>query len=401
MTFNWWNRMRIESREILEKAILGKGSPLFLSKNVTDIGKYLNKKGFDVEEGEIKEYIAEQRSNRVIRKNNSERKISEVSRPVILPPNFMEWMHIDLCYLSKNRSYGRSSTRYVMVLTCGLSLYVYYEPCSSTKGQSVIQAFQGIFDRSSWLPEKAKKIFGDKGVEWENHAVKNYLKSKGIRFYAIEPRRGVEGERRGRGDVYAEISIRELRQYLEKWALDVGNDVPFRERLLEIEKAVNLKPRSSLGGISSTAALTYNPVEIRNIKANNRFKKRKSLKKNLAKPAKLPLFSIVKVRSFQKKELFRKEAYGTLSKNYYCVINVVNYDTVDYHEIASVFDLKVISESKFSHAELQYFPGLSVPKARYLNVLHNSEVVKRDDMYVYLKPEHCDEIFYASKDVLN
>ena len=66
--------MRIESREILERAILGKGSPLFLSKNVTEIGKYLNKKGFNVEDGEIKEYLAEQRSNRVIIKNNSEKK---------------------------------------------------------------------------------------------------------------------------------------------------------------------------------------------------------------------------------------------------------------------------------------------------------------------------------------
>ena len=98
---------------------------------------------------------------------------------------------------------------------------------------------------------------------------------------------------------------------------------------------------------------------------------------------------------------FVRKHFFCLSEVYYCVINVVNYDTVDYHEISSVFDLKVISESKFSHAELQYFPGLSLPKARYLNVLHNSEVVKRDDMYVYLKPEHCDEIFYASKDVLN
>ena len=109
----------------------------------------------------------------------------------------------------------------------------------------------------------------------------------------------------------------------------------------------------------------------------------------------------MKVRSFQKKELFRKEAYGTLSKNYYCVIDVVNHDTVDYHELGSVFDLKAVSNSKFSHAELQFYSGLSVPKARYLNVLHNSEIVKRDDMYVYLKPENCNETFYASKDILN
>ena len=33
--------MRIESREVLKRAISGKGSPLFLSKNANDIRGYL------------------------------------------------------------------------------------------------------------------------------------------------------------------------------------------------------------------------------------------------------------------------------------------------------------------------------------------------------------------------
>ena len=390
--------MRIESREILKRAISGRGSPLFLSKNSEEISRYLKKKGFDIEINEIKEYLAEQKSSSVIIKNNSEKRISEVSRPYILPPNFFEWMNVDLCVMSKNRGYGRGSTRYVMVLVCGLSLYTYYAPCYSTKSEAVIKSFSSIFNRSDNVPEKTKKIFGDKGVEWTANLVKSYLLQNGIKFCAIKPKRL---ERKGRGNVFCEVSIRLLRAYIERYQLDVGNDVTFAKKLLEIEDTVNSKARSSLNGLSSKEALTYDPKDIRNIKASNRFRRRKSLRNNMVNPAKFPLFTIVKVRKFMKKETFEKESYSTLSTNYYCVIDVENYSFVNYHLLGSVFDLSPVSNSRFSYDELHSFSELSVAKARYLNVLHSSEVVKRDDVYIYLKPENCNETFYATKDALN
>lgn len=391
--------MRIESREVLKRAINGKGSPVFLSKNASDISEYLNRKGFDIKIDEIKEYLAEQKSGSVIIKNvsHSERKISEVSRPYILPPSFFEWINVDLAVLSRNRGYGRGSTRYVMCLVCGLSLYCYYAPCRGKDSQSIIRCFESVFTRSEYLPERAKKLFSDKGTEWVAGAVKDYLLSKGIRSYALKPSRL---ERKGRGNVFCENNLRLMRAYLQRYQLDVGNDVPFAKKLLEIEEAVNSKARSSLSGLSAKEALTYDPLDIRNIKAGNRFRRRKSLRKNVIKPAKLPLFSVVKVRRYGKKEIFEKESYGTLSRNYYCVIDVVNYDTVHYHLLASVFDLSKVSDSRFSYAELQCFEELSIAKARYLNVLYNSEVVSRDDTYVYLKPDYCKETFYATKTAL-
>ena len=73
---------------------------------------------------------------------------------------------------------------------------------------------------------------------------------------------------------------------------------------------------------------------------------------------------------------------------------------MDYHLLASVFNLKKVSDSKFSYAELKFYPEMTVPKARYYNVLNNSEIVKRDNNYVYMKPDYCDETFYAAKDAL-
>ena len=73
---------------------------------------------------------------------------------------------------------------------------------------------------------------------------------------------------------------------------------------------------------------------------------------------------------------------------------------VYYHLLGSVFDLSPVSDSKFSYAELQFYEELSIAKARYLNVLHNSEVVSRDNVYIYLKPDYCKETFYATKNAL-
>ena len=390
--------MRIETRKILKRVVSAKDSPLFLSKNAYEIGKYVKRKGFDVEQSEIEEYLAEQSSADIVIKNHSEKKISEVSRPVVLPPNYFEWINVDLCYMSKNRGYGRSSSRYVLILVCPLSLYTYYAPCYGTRSSYVIKSFQSIFDRSPFVPERSKKVWGDLGIEWRSAEITQFFRKNGLKFYGVSPKRL---ERRGRGNVYAEQGLRVMRYYLQSYIKDVGNDVPFAQKLLEIETAVNSKPRTVLNGMSSKDALNEDPLHIRNIKASNRFRRRKSLRKNVVSPAKLPLFAIVKVRRFAKKDgLGTKEAYGSLSNNYYCVVGVENRDHVDCHLLGSVFNLTKVSDSLFSYAELKYYAEMTIPKARYYNVLYNSEIIKRDNNYVYMKPDHCNETFYAAKDAL-
>ena len=170
---------------------------------------------------------------------------------------------------------------------------------------------------------------------------------------------------------------------------------------LKLKRQVNSKPRTSLNGMSSRDVLNEDPLHVRNIKASNRFRRRKSLRKNVISPAKLPLFAIVKVRRFAKKDgLGTKEAYGSVSRNYYCVIDVENRDHVDCHLLGSVFDLKKASDSLFSYAELKYYPEMTIPRARYYNVMNNSEIIRRDSDHVYMKPDHCNETFYAAKDAL-
>ena len=213
-------KMRIESRKILKRVVSAKDSPLFLSKNAYEIGKFLKRKGFDVEESEIKEYLAELKSVDIVIKNHSEKKTSELSRPVVLPPNYFEWLQVDLCVLSKNHAYGRGSSRYVLILMCGLSLFTYYAPCYGTRSSSVIQSFQSIFDRSPFVPERSKKVWGDLGIEWRSAEITQFFKRNGLKFYGVAAKRL---GRKGRGNVYAEQGLKLLRYYLETYIKDVGN----------------------------------------------------------------------------------------------------------------------------------------------------------------------------------
>ena len=52
-------KMQNSARDILASALNDKKSPLFLSKNIKRIGKFLKKKGFDINEKTIKAFLAE------------------------------------------------------------------------------------------------------------------------------------------------------------------------------------------------------------------------------------------------------------------------------------------------------------------------------------------------------
>ena len=54
--------MRPKVRKLLDSALREKNSPLFLSKNKSEIKKYFDERGIDVEEKELNQYLEEERS---------------------------------------------------------------------------------------------------------------------------------------------------------------------------------------------------------------------------------------------------------------------------------------------------------------------------------------------------
>ena len=54
--------MRSKVRQLLDSGLRDKSSPLFRSKNKTEIKKFFESRGFDIDEKEIDQYLQEERS---------------------------------------------------------------------------------------------------------------------------------------------------------------------------------------------------------------------------------------------------------------------------------------------------------------------------------------------------
>ena len=90
--------MRSKVRQLLDSGLRDKSSPLFLSKNKTEIKKFFESRGFDIDEKEIDQYLQEERSNGILIRNDSERKKKEISRAMVLAPKFFSWVFSDVLH---------------------------------------------------------------------------------------------------------------------------------------------------------------------------------------------------------------------------------------------------------------------------------------------------------------
>ena len=392
--------MRPKVRKLLDSALREKNSPLFLSKNKSEIKKYFDERGIDVEEKELNQYLEEERSNGVVIRNDSERKKKEVSRAMILAPTFFSWVYSDVLHLSKSRFYGKDSTKYVVLVVDSLSLFTYLAPLKSTKADDLISAFQTIFSRSPYLPEQCDRLSCDEGIEYLAKKSRQFFLSHGIRLNPISPRRL---DRRSYGANFAEVLNRSLRSYIEKLQFnDEMKKMSWNEKLLAVENIMNKKARAVFKGYSSADMLTQSPKYVQMLKFDRRLVSRKFLRNYIEKPKNIVLFSIVKIQKYKAKEgLGFKESYSSFSSQFYIVLERHEHDHVLYFSLGSVFSLKPVTNSKFSFYELKVYNEISLAKARYLNCLAEPLNKRTIGVYSYFNVKHCDKVFYASKNAFN
>ena len=392
--------MRPEVRKLLDSALRDKKSPLFLSKNKIEIKNFFEKRGLDVEDKELNEYLQEERNNGVVIRNDSERKKKEISRAMILAPNFFSWIYSDVLHLSKSRFYGKDSTKYVVLVVDSLSLFTYLAPLKSTKADDLISAFQSIFSRSAYLPEQCDRLSSDQGIEYLAKKSRQFFLSHGIRLNPISPRRL---DRRSYGANFAEVLNRSLRSYIEKIQFnDEMKKLSWNEKLLAVENIMNKKARAVFKGYSSADMLTQSPKYVQMLKFDRRLVSRKFLRNYIEKPKNIVLFSIVKIQKYKAKEgLGFKESYSSFSSQFYIVLERHEHDHVLYFSLGSVFSLKPVTNSKFSFYELKVYNEISLAKARYLNCLAEPLNKRTIGVYSYFNVKHCDKVFYASKNAFN
>ena len=388
--------MRSKVRQLLDSGLRDKNSPLFLSKNKTEIKKFFESRGFDIDEKEIDQYLQEERSNGILIRNDSERKKKEISRAMVLAPKFFSWVFSDVLHLSKSRDYGKDSTKYVVLIVDSLSLFCYLAPLKSTKADDLISAFKSVFLRSPYLPEHCERLSVDMGIEYLAKKSRAFFSSHGIRLNPIPPKRL---DRRSYGANFAEVMNRSLRSYLEKLQFnDEMVKLTWPEKLLAIENRMNKKARAVFKGHSSVDMLTQSPKYVQMLKYDRRFVSRKFLKEHMKNPKNIVLFSIVKIQKYKPKEgLGYKESYSPFSSQFYIVLERHEHDHIFFFTLGSVFSLQPVSDSKFSFHELKVFNGVSLAKARYLNCLAEPLEKKTIGDYSYFKVKNCDKVFYASK----
>ena len=386
-------KMQNSARDILASALNDKKSPLFLSKNIKRIGKFLKKKGFDINEKTIKAFLAEKKSAPLVTKNKSERKISELSRPFIGPQEFFRLCHCDLIVLSKHRAYG-SSEKYLLVFVDGLSNFTYLEACNSTKSKDIIAAFERIFARSEYLPDKLKTLVCDKGVEFISNNIKAFFESHGVELSYVNKRL----DRLSRGSTVVESANRTVRMKLETYIADFGV-APLAEMLKNVENSLNSEGRKMFNNFSSKEMLFHDPKYVSMLKASNRMKSRKYLRKHVEKPVTLPIFSIVRItKNVSKEKLGNKESYGSLSSSMYIVLSKKDHDFVTYYELGDLYTLKPVSTATFAYHELVKM-DISYHKARYVDCINTGSVVKVYDDKVEFKPNHCPYVYIGNKNM--
>ena len=384
-------RVPNSARKVLSTALNDKQSPLFLSKNVKRIESFLKKRGFNIDKKTIGSFLAEKKSASIVTKNYSNRKIAEISQPFNGPQNFFQVCHCDLIVLSKHRYYG-SNQKYILVLVDGLSSYVFLEASNSTKSKDIIAAFERIFARSDHLPEKLKTLVSDFGVEFTSNAIKAFFKSHGIKLSPITKRL----DRFSKGSTVVESCNRTVRLKLESYIADFGT-MPLPDMLKIVENSINSEGRRMFGELSSKQMLLHDPKYVSLLKASNRMKSRKSLKKHIENPVELPIFSIVRIKkNVSKQKLGTKESYGSVSASLYIVLEKKNRDFVNYYLLGDLYSLLPVSTSTFAYHELMLV-DISYPKACYVDSINTASVLKVHNDLVDFQPKHCRNIYFGPK----
>ena len=354
------------SNSILKRALLDKKSKIYLNKNVKTIERYLKDKGIHIGHDDIKGFLLTQKSAAQISTNSSRRKIAEVSKSFTGRQSFFAQVHSDVVVLSKKRSYN-SGEYLILTLVEQLTNYVYLEKVKSTSFNHISAAFQRIFKRSPYLPEKCDKIISDNGVEFVSTKIRKFMEDVGIKMNYVQIRPG----RGSKGSGIAEVLNRRLRRHLEAQITESYEKKPLRIVLESVEQIMNSESQGCLDNMSATEALTQDPKYISMVKSSNRFKKRKYLRQQMNNKDRIPLYSIVKIKTFTDKKVFeKKESYGVITDGLFIVIDISNDNFVDHYKVANLFSLKPIATCTYTFNELVMVP-IGYARACYVESVTN------------------------------
>lgn len=157
-----------------------------------------------------------------------------------------EQLEIDLTSV-ENLSKSNDGVRFLLFAIDVFSRYLWVKPLKDKKGKTILTALQAILDGI-----KLSKIRSDKGSEFVNAPVKNYLKKKGIYFFSTNnPVKASLVER----------VQRTFKQRLFRYLRNKRND-RYIDDLQKLVNNYNLTPHSSLNNTAPKNVNKNNEADI-------------------------------------------------------------------------------------------------------------------------------------------
>lgn len=360
----------VDSTVILKELLKNKNSPLFLSKNINRIKRYLYENGIHIEKRAIKGILASVKSNSQITNNSSRRKTAEIGKIFETSQQFGRILHSDILVLSKLRKY-RTNKYLILTLVDGLSNYILLDLLSNNKAETVINSLNGMIERTAWLPKGKKTIITDMAREYRGNVAKNWAKLNNVKFSMVRYRL----YRKSKGSTPAERANRRIRKVLESLVTEKG-DMNFDALIKLCERTLNNEFQPILKMSALSTVKTQDPRYVSLLKISTKFSKRKYLRNEAFNVKPIALYSIVRIKRFKDKELISKESYGMYSESLFLIIAVEESNLVNYYRLGTLFKLEPLGKCTYSSAEL-LLTDLSYSKACYIQSTENMKVIRK------------------------
>ena len=229
--------------DLLQRELYNSSSPIYKSTNWRVISSFLRHKGIYLSKTEILQHLEKQNFSDIKYKNESLRKASELGKQHATRGKFFSNLQADVMFLSSKRHYG-TPLKYILVVICELSRYLFLELCPSLKFKDQEKAWTNIINCLKSVRPEAKiyVVTTDGGSEFSSKNMQQYMKKMNVKMNIVLKR----AHRESRGGPAVESCIRQVRKHLEAEMMSKDKNFDFKSILTKVENTCNSEYLSSL-----------------------------------------------------------------------------------------------------------------------------------------------------------
>ena len=382
-----------EKNELL-KAWKNGDSPIYLELNIERLWDYCKRNGIKLTKEELKAFTESQYTSDIQYERSSKIKISQLAKSYTFRPKFFSQLHLDVFYLAKDRKYGTSS-RKVMLVTCQLTRYTFLINLKDLTLDKQKNAFLKILDKIKNVYPKfySATLFSDGDSVYRSNAFKVFLQSLNIKSNVVRHR----AFRSSRGASVAERFIRKARLVLEA-VIRENPKLSFDKILVLTENTLNNKIVKPIK-MSPKEALNHKPMDLINMSESYKLKSKPYFLEKISNEKRLKIGQIVRVRIFVAKSFHStvKESYGRTS-DYFVIYEVDSSRQITYYKIADIFNFTVL-KAMYSEAELDKV-NISLLNAISKMEYSIMDIIRFDKNLVTYKSYYRDYVFTAQKSIV-